>query len=562
MAISNKAWDSVEILQVIESFSRENGMSKEAVFCSLEETIAIFAKKQYGNNGIIIKIDRNNGDLKIFNELIVISDEDMENIIIGKNKNFNKDDSFINHEINNQLNEKEYNIDDVLSNRDHNHDPNYIHSGNSISLSEALILYPNAKVNDRIKEVLQNIEFNNATIQSAKKILSAKINDIRKKIERDSCQHRIGEIFSGMVTHINNIGLYLQTNHGNAIIKRNNLLKTDHHKIGDRIKACLIEIDSENHGPQLILSRTSDEFLIQLMKNEIPEIYNKIIRIMGVSRYPGIRSKVAVFSSDSNTDAVGSCIGIKGLRIKSIMKELGDEKIDIVHWSDNPAQYLINCIQPIQPKKIVIYEDKHSVDVILDNSHLSSVIGRRGQNINLISKLLGWSINITDEENYSNRRLNDFNRMTTSLMSRLDIEEILAQLLVVEGYDSVNKIAESKPEVLSQIEGLDQEVAEELILRSKEYLSTDVNSELNVENTSMSDTELSNKKEQKINKKTLLNVMKMLSFSGIKSIYDLASLSSDELIQILDKYNYDISEESAREIISNARNKAYFSFAK
>ena len=284
-------------------------------------------------------------------------------------------------------------------------------------------------------------------------------------------KNRVGEVLNGVVEKIETGGYIVKLGSAEAILKKDQTLKTDFYKLGDRIRACLAKLDKESNGPILILSRTHKDFVTQLFKQEVPEIYDRIIEVKNIARDPGSRTKIAVYSSDPSIDPVGSCVGMMGVRVQAIIKELKGEKIDIVKWSDDPATFVVNSLgSSIRVSKVIIDEEQNKIEIIVPKEDQSQAIGRRGQNIKLISELVGWKINITTEEIESTRRQEEFNSITKLFMEVLNLEEILAQLLASEGFLNIKSLADADINSVANIEGLDEEIAKELISRSKEYL--------------------------------------------------------------------------------------------
>lgn len=432
--MKNKNFGGNEILHVAEAVARDKGISKESIIEALEEAVAMAAKRKYGAN-IKIKaaINRNLGNIELYREVLVVKD------------NFVSDDS-----------------------RDENNE-----EVKTIDISKAQETDPDINEGDVIKQILPPLEIGRLNAISAKQIIISKVKELEKDKIFEEYKNRVGEVLNGVVEKIETGGYIVKLGSAEAILKKDQVLKTDFYKLGDRIRAYLTKLDKEFNGPILILSRTHKDFVAQLFKQEVPEIYDRIIEIKNIARDPGSRSKMAVYSSDPSIDPVGSCVGMRGIRVQAIIKELKGEKIDIVKWSDDPATFVVNSLgSSIRVSKVIIDEEQNKIEVIVPEEDQSQAIGRRGQNIKLISELIGWRINITTEEVESTRRQEEFNTITKLFMEVLNLEEILAQLLASEGFSSIKNLADADINSIANIEGLDEEIAQELISRSKEHLDS------------------------------------------------------------------------------------------
>jgi len=428
--MKHKSFGSNEILHVVDAVARDKGISKESIIQALEDAIAVTAKRKYGANiNVKALINRKLGDIKIYREVLVVED----NGVIQVNNN-----------------------NDVKE----------------IALTEARKTTPHLNVGDVIKESLPPLEIGRLNAIMAKQIIVNKIGELEKNKLFEEYKDRVGEIVNGIIEKIEAGGYIVRLGNAEAILKKDQILKTDYYKLGDRIRSYLTKLDKESNGPLLILSRTHKDFVIQLFKQEVPEIYDRIIDIKRIARDPGSRTKIAVYSSDTSIDPVGSCVGIRGVRVQSIIKELKGEKIDIIKWSEDPATFIINSFGSVRVSKVVIDEAQNKIEIIVPEEEQSLAIGRRGQNIKLISDLVGWKINITTEEIESAKRQEEFNRVTQLFTEALNLEEILAQLLASEGFNSIQSLADANIKSVASIEGLDEEIATELISRAKENLES------------------------------------------------------------------------------------------
>ncbi|CAL7960614.1 Transcription termination/antitermination protein NusA [Alphaproteobacteria bacterium] len=564
-----KGFANIELLQVADAVAREEAIPKESVIVALEDTIKVAAKRKYGyNESLKVRIDRKTGEIKLYREMLVIDD--------------------ITKELSAENGEVCPVFDDPMT---------------RIVLSEARLKNADVNVGDYIYELLPPLDLSRLAAQSAKNTIVAKVREIKREKEFQEYQERIGEIVSGVVTEKNESGLVVKLGAtAEAIIKRDQLIKSDHYKPGDRVKAYLLALNKNTKGHQIILSRVSDQFMIQLFTHAVPEIYNKITEIKAVARDPGSRAKIAVYSSDPSIDPVGSCIGIKGSRIQSITAELNGEKIDVSLWSSDIAQFAVNVLSPTPVSKVIIDEDRHKIEVVVPDEQLSAVIGRKGQNAKLISQLIKWNVTILTETAETKRRQDEIKVITNKFIERLDIEEILAQLLAAEGYTSIAEIANSAPEALLNIQGLDGSIAKELVTRAQDcienkIISDDVAVEVqNLDKEKEKATGMSNVyeadptegavsewadtppiseviqesaaqfeqpqiAEKAKNKMTPQELRTVLRHAGVKSLQDIADLSADELSEILEAADVNLDQDDINKIIMSARDRVYFHLA-
>jgi len=425
--MTNKSFGGSEILHVADTVARDKGISKELIIEALEQAIAISAKRKYGaNTKIKASINRRLGNIEIYREVLVV------------NSNI---ESYSDH--------KDIEVIDIREAKNKDHE-----------LQEG----------DKIKEILPPLEIGRLNAISVRQIVMNRINELEKDKIVEEYKNRVGEIINGIVEKVEYDGYVIRIGSDEAILKKEYTLKTDYYKIGDRIRAYLLKLDRQSNGPILSLSRTHKNFVIQLFKQEVPEIYDRIIEIKNISRDPGSRTKVVVYSSDPSIDPVGSCVGMRGIRVQAVIKELKGEKIDIIKWSEDLATLVINSFGSVRVSKVIIDEEQKKIEIVVPEDNQSQAIGRRGQNIKLISELVGWRINITTEEIESVKRQEEFNRISKLFTEVLNLEEILAQLLASEGFASIESLANANSRSIASIEGLDDEIANELIIRAKEYL--------------------------------------------------------------------------------------------
>ena len=399
---------------------------------------------------------------------------------------------------------------------------------NEILLREAKRFDINAKVGDEIKNKLPPIEFSRSMASTSRQIIMQKIKIAERNNQAKEFSSRIGDIISGIVNRVEYSEIIIDIGKTSGVIRKSETIPNEVFKMGDRIKVLLCGLNKDPSMPLLQLSRTHPDFLKKLFAQEVPEVYDDIIKVVSVARDPGSKAKVAVTTNDPNIDCIGACVGPKGSRVQAISEELKGEKIDIVKWSDDIAVFIVNSLSPAKVTRVVIDETEQKVDAVVPNDQLSAAIGRRGQNIRLASKLTGWAINaITEEADLENR-----NKETSAIIKifkdGLDVDEIVAHVLLNEGYVSISEIANSTVEELASIEGFDNDIATEIQSRAISYL----------ENKKKALLELC--KEKKVSN-DLMNyelirpeLLEVLVNAGILKLDDLGDLSTDELLEISD----------------------------
>jgi N utilization substance protein A len=368
-----------------------------------------------------------------------------------------------------------------------------------------------------------------------------------KEKEYEDFQDRIGEVLTGIVKRIEFGNVIVDLGRTEAVIKKDQLLKTDNYRINDRIKSYIKDVKRDNINPQIQLSRTDNMMVAKLFEIEVPEIEERIIEIKAVVRDPGSRAKIAVFSRESGLDAVGSCIGIKGSRVKAVINELNGEKIDVINWDQNLAKYTVNSLAPAKIDKVVIDEESHKIEVIVPEDQLSIAIGRQGQNVRLASKLIGWSIDILTDSQESKRKLDFFKKVTETLIADLEIDETLAQLLAAEGFASIEEIANMEAQDLSSIEGINEEVAIELIERANAIYNNKISKILeSLEALGVEQDLLDTMSE--MNPEDLLK----LAEYGIKTLEDLGEMTVKEFKNVVSNNIY--NDHEIESLIDSARN--------
>lgn len=500
MAISS--FGNNEIPQIADAVAREKNIPRELVMEAMESSIAIAARKKYGHEkNIKSEIDRKTGEIKLFREFEIVADD------------------YANEE--GDL--------DVTK----------------IKLTDAKNSDDSAIIGGVIKEQLPPIDLIRVAAQAAKQVIVQKIRDAERERQYNDFKSRVGEIVHGTVKRLEFGNVIVDLGNAEAIIKKDSIIKGESFRINERIRAYLKNVAREQKGPQIFLSRTANEFLAKLFTQEVPEIYDGIIQVKAVAREPGSRAKIAVYSSDSNIDPVGSCVGVRGARVQAVINELHGEKIDIIQWSADPAVLIVNALSPAEVAKVVIDEENGRIEAVVPDDQLSLAIGRKGQNVRLASEILKWKIGVLTEEQESTRRSEEFTRLSKLFVESLNIEDIIAHLLVTEGFNSVEDIAYVSLQELSSVEGFDEDVARELQNRAKEFLSLQkkqkdsILTSLEMEGALLSVEGLSP------------DILIRLGSKNIKSLDDFADLSRDEFNELIPDSG--LNDDRIDEIIMKAR---------
>jgi N utilization substance protein A len=406
-------------------------------------------------------------------------------------------------------------------------------------------MFPEKGVGDFIVDPLPPIDFGRIAAQTAKQVIVQRVREYERKKQFDEFKDRVGEIINGVVKRTEYGNLMVEVGRAEALLRRDELIARESFRNGDRVRAYIFDVREEVRGPQIFLSRTHPGFLAKLFAQEVPEIYDGIIEIKAVARDPGSRAKMAVISRDSSIDPVGACVGMRGSRVQAVVQELQGEKIDIIPWSPNTATFVVNALAPAEVSKVVLDEEAGRCEVVVPDDQLSLAIGRRGQNVRLASQLTRWDIDILTEAEESERRQEEFRRRTGLFVEALDVDDVIAGLLVAEGFNTIEELAFTPIDELADIEGFDEAVAEELIRRAEVHLLKR-DSELNERRVELGVTDDIAAME------TFTPAMLVaLGEKGVKSLDDLADLASDELIEILGAEAMD--EDTANAVIMAAR---------
>tara|TARA_B100001250_G_scaffold308450_1_gene270357 strand:+ start:235 stop:1788 length:1554 start_codon:yes stop_codon:yes gene_type:complete len=513
----NKRADKLELLRIAEAVALEKSIDKELIINSMESGIAKAAKSKFGqDNDIKVLIDRKTGNIEIFRKLIIV--EKPENINI------------------------------------------------EISLKDAIILSEeneSKKIGDEILQPLPSFDFGRIAAQTAKQVINFNVREAERERQFNDFIDKKDTILSGIIKRLEFGNVIVDLGKTEAIIQKNEMIPRENIKTGDRIKAYCYDVRREPRGQQIFLSRAHPKYMEKLFIQEVPEIYDGLIEIKSSARDPGSRAKICVKAIDNSLDPVGACVGMRGSRVQAVVNELQGEKIDIVNWSEDPAIVVANALSPAEVQRVNVDNVRKKLDVILTEENLSKAIGRRGQNVRLATKLMNYEINIMTEQEDSERRQVEFKEKTENFVKNLELDETLGQLLVAEGFSSIDDIKDSKVESISKIEGIEEDTAKELIERAKEFHQKDQEEiskrikDLGLEN------ELINHEGLTPGMLVTLGEQKILKLS------DFADLASDELTGGYDIVkgerikikgyleDFALSKKESDELIMSARNKIY-----
>ena len=513
----NKRADKLELLRIAEAVALEKSIDKDLIINSMETGIAKAAKSKFGqDNEIKVVINRDNGDIELFRKLTLV--ENPEN----SNTEINLEDA---------INLNEVNRDKVLG--------------------------------DEILQPLPSFDFGRIAAQTAKQVISFNVREAEREKQYNDFIDKKDTILSGIVKRLEFGNVIVDLGRTEAIIQKNELIPRENIKAGDRVKAYCYDVRREARGQQIFLSRAHPKFMEKLFVQEVPEIYDGLIEIKSSSRDPGSRAKICVKAVDTSLDPVGACVGMRGSRVQAVVNELQGEKIDIVNFSEDPAILVSNALSPADVQRVNVDMERKKLDVILTEENLSKAIGRRGQNVRLATKLLNFEINIMTDQEDSERRQLEFREKTENLVRNLELDETLGQLLVAEGFSSIDEIKDTKFENLSKIEGIEEDTAKALIERAKEFHDKDQEDiSKRIKDLGLSD--------DLINLKGLTpGMLVTLGEQKILNLEDFADLASDELTGGFDVVkgekikiqgyleDFALSKTEADELIMSARNIAF-----
>ncbi len=485
-----------ELLQVADTVARDKSIDREEVLEAMEQAIQKAGRSKYGHDhDIRAHIDRNSGEISLARYIEVV--EAVEN------------------------------------------------ETTQVALATAQRRRPQIAVGDFIVDPLPPIDFGRIAAQTAKQVIVHKVREAERRRQYDEFKDRVGDIVNGLVKRVEFGNVIVDLSRAEALMRREETIPREHFNTGDRVRAYIMDVREEPRGPQVFLSRTHPQFMAKLFAQEVPEIYEGIIEIRAVARDPGSRAKIAVYSRDSGIDPVGPCIGMRGSRVQAVVGELQGEKIDIIQWSNDPATFVVNALAPAEVTKVVLDEEANRIEVVVPDDQLSLAIGRRGQNVRLASQLTGWDIDILTEEEESVRRNEEFSARSQTFVEALNVDDVIAHLLVTEGFTTVEDVAFVPIEELADVEGLDETVAEELRNRARHFLEVR--------------DELFNRRRVELGVDDALAalegmkpaILAALGESGVKTLDDLADLAGDELMEIAPQGS--LTSERADAIIMAAR---------
>ena len=413
--------NKLELIQIADAVAREKSIDKSLVIEAMEDALARAARSRYGHEtNVRAEINPKTGETRLWRLLEVV--ELVENDLA------------------------------------------------EITLDEARVRNPEAELGDFMSEPLPPIDFGRVAAMAAKQVITQKVREAERDRQYEDFKDRIGEIINGIIKRVEYGHVIVDLGRAEAIVRRDQQLPRENYRNGDRVRAYIMDVRREPRGPQIFLSRSHPQFMAKLFEQEVPEVYDGVIEIRAVARDPGSRAKIGVMSNDNGIDPVGACVGMRGSRVQAVVNELGGEKIDIVPWSPDDATFVVNALAPAEVAKVVLDEDLSRIEVVVPDEQLSLAIGRRGQNVRLASQLTGYEIDIMTEEEESAKRQEEFRVRSELFMAGLDVDDMMAGLLVSEGFSSIEEIAFVQVDELMDIDGLDEETAEELQARAKDFI--------------------------------------------------------------------------------------------
>ena len=485
-----------ELLQIAESVAREKSIDQNIVIQAMEQAIQSAAKRKYGQELVIrAGINKKSGEIEIARVLKVVEVVDNKAIEITLEEGQKRDSS--------------------------------------------------ARIGDFFYDPLPPIELGRVAAQTAKQVIVQKVRDAEREKQYEEFKDRVGEVVNGLVKRIEYGNVIVDLGRGEAFIRRDDVIPRETFRPGDRIRSWISEVKKEQRGPQIYLSRTANEFMTKLFTQEVPEIYDGIIQIISVARDPGSRAKISVMSKDNSIDPVGACVGMRGSRVQAVVAELQNEKIDIIPFSEDVPTYLVNALAPAEVTKVVLDEEEKKVEIVVPDDQLSLAIGRRGQNVRLACQLTGWDIDILTEGSESDRRQTEMSNISQLFIDKLNVDEVIAQVLVTEGFSSLEAVAYVPIEDLIEIEGFDEKIAEEL----RERALTSLKEKEEKIKDDLSNMGISEELSQF--EGLTPSMLVKLGNADVKTVDDLADLSSDELKEALEEIT--LSNKEADEIIMSAR---------
>jgi N utilization substance protein A len=489
---------SKEILMVVDAVSNEKGVEKEIIFEAIEAALASATRRKHGEDiDVRVAIDRQTGDYDTFRRWTVFEDESTELEFPDR----------------------------------------------ELRMIDAVDIDENAEPGGYVEVPMESVEFGRIAAQTAKQVIVQKVREAEREQVVEEFKEREGELLSGLVKRVDRNGVYIDLG-GNAegFVARDQMVPREPVRPQDRIKALLTEVRSEPRGPQLFMTRTSPQFLIELFKIEVPEVGQGLIDILGAARDPGLRAKIAVKSNDSRIDAVGACVGMRGSRVQAVSNELAGERVDIILWDDNPAQFVVNAMSPAEVVSIVMDEDAHSMDIAVEEDKLSQAIGRGGQNIRLASELTGWELNVMTAADAEQKSESEMKELIDMFSKQLDVDEEIGLILVQEGFSTIEEVAYVPASELIEIEEFDEDIVTELRSRARDVLLTQaIVQEEKIDEAEPAADLLELEGMDK-------GLAYLLASKGVVTREDLAELATDDLLEI-----QEMDEEQAAALIMKAR---------
>ena len=489
---------SKEILMVVDAVSNEKGVEKDIIFEAIEAALASATRRKHGDDiDVRVAIDRETGDYETFRRWLVFEDESTELEFPDR----------------------------------------------ELRMIDAVDVDPAAEPGGYVEEPMESVDFGRIAAQTAKQVIVQKVREAEREQVVEEYKDREGEMLSGLVKRVDRNGVYIDLG-GNAegFVARDQMVPREPVRPQDRIKALLTEVRSEPRGPQLFMTRTSPQFLVELFKIEVPEVGQGLIDILGAARDPGLRAKIAVRSNDSRIDAVGACVGMRGSRVQAVSNELAGERVDIILWDDNSAQFVINAMSPAEVVSIVVDEDSHSMDIAVEEDKLSQAIGRGGQNIRLASELTGWELNVMTAADAEQKSESEMKELIELFAKQLDVDEEVGLILVQEGFSTIEEVAYVPTSELVAIEEFDEEIVNELRSRARDVLLTQaIVNEEKIDEVEPAEDLLSLEGMDR-------GLAYQLASNGVVTREDLAELATDDLLEI-----NEMDAEQAAALIMKAR---------
>ena len=484
---------SREILLLVDVLAREKNVTKDIVFSALELALASATKKRIHDEADVrVVVDRETGDYETFRRWEVVADED------------------------------------------------FIHEAQHLPLSDAKKQDPDVEIGDFLEEALEPIDFGRIGAQAAKQVILQKIRDAERDQILNDFLERKEHLVTGTIKRMERGNAIIETGKIEAILPRDQMIPRENLRVGDRVKAFLLRIDRAARGPQLILSRTAPEFIIKLFEMEVPEVDDGLLEIKAAARDAGMRAKIAVKSNDQRVDPIGTCVGMRGMRVTAVTNELAGERVDIVLWSDDAAQFVVGALAPAEVISVVVDEEKHSMDVVVDETNLAIAIGRGGQNVRLASEMTGWAINLMTEEESQTRVAAESAAIRVLFMEKLDVDEDIANLLFEEGFSTLEEVAYVPLHEMLEIEAFDEATVQELRERARNVLLTEA---------IVTEEQIGDVAEDLLALDGMdKSLAGQLAVQGVKTLDDLADLAVDELIEMTG-----IDEDRAKQLITTAR---------